>query len=137
MIRFSGIDVVARELRDSDRVRSVVAAVLSVPEPRVVVIRDISDYPPRDAADVVVIVTPSEVDSSAVLSIQTEPRELTYTAEDDLLARLCQELGVNLLAPQAGTNPYVMREYEPGRTSREVSLDPEAYEEGRYIVIGR
>ena len=128
MITFGGIDVILGAARETDALRRAVASVLAVPAERVAVIEDIGAYPPAALADVVLVVT------RQLVSIQTEPRHLAYPTEDELLARLAAELDGELLAPEEGANPYLVRRFRPGEAPSIVSLDPVAYDDARYGV---
>lgn len=137
MIEFKGIDLVFQRLTDGASLRRALAASIQVPEDRVSVIDDMSDYPDRATADVVGVTTPLEGNYSTMASIQTEPIVLPYDSSLSLVQHICELLNTQCLAPDEGANAYLMWLVSPKAAARRVALDPVALDEGRYEIVHR
>jgi len=135
MIEFKGIDLVFQRLTDHASLRRALAGSIQVPEDRVSVIDDPSQYPDRAAADVVGVATPLEGNYSTMVSIQNEPMVLPYDSPLSLVQRICELLDTQCLAPDEGVDPYVMWLVTPRTTAQRVQLDPVALDEGHYDII--
>jgi hypothetical protein len=70
MIEFNGIDIILQHRLDDDCVRRTLAAALRVPEGRVALIDDVSDYPNAGDADVVGVASSVGGEFTHLLSIQ-------------------------------------------------------------------
>lgn len=134
MIEFGGIDIVLDRKLGDERTRDGVAAALSVETARVVVIHDMAQYPERQSADVVCVVTQTSGDFAEVVSIQCAPMKLPFARILDVVARLSSALQVRILAPDEGPNPYFMWLVEPEHSPIQVALDEAALEDERYEI---
>jgi hypothetical protein len=137
MIEFKGIDLVFQRLTDHASLRRALAVSIQVPEDRVSVIADISEYPDRATADVVGVTTPLEGNYSTMASIQNEPISLPYDSSLSLVQHICELLDTQCLAPYEGANPYLMWLVSPKAAAQRVALDPVALDEGRYEIVNR
>jgi hypothetical protein len=137
MIVFNGVDVVVARDVDDSSVRRVLGAALGVPEDRIVVIADVSQYPPRDSADVVVVASQVGGHFARILSIQSAQRTLDYDNELGPLQRFCDELDTRCLVPDDSVNPYSVWLLARGETPRRVGLVPEDADEDRFVLLER
>jgi hypothetical protein len=137
MIEFNGIDILVRHRPDDASVLRALAAALGVPEGRVALIDDVSEYPKPDAADVVCVSSSLEGDFTGLLSIQVEHLTLPYDTREQLVQRLCELLDAQCLIPEEEENPYIMWLVSPEAASCKIALDPIAFDEGQYVIARR
>ena len=134
MMAFTGIDVVLEQKLETDRIRQGVAAALAVEFGRVSVIEDVADYPERDAASVVCVVTPTSGEFADVVSIQCESLKLPFTDALAVAEQLSSTLETRLLVPADDPNPYLMWLVQPDLSRRQVFMDEAAFEHDRYEI---
>lgn len=134
MIDFEGVDVVVEDDRDDSSVRRAIGSALGVPESRVVVIADVSQYPNPESADVVVVTSLAGGQFAKVLSIQTSRRSLPYENPLDPMQRLCDELGTRCLVPDDSANPYSMWLVTRDEAPQRVGLAADELDEDRYVI---
>ena len=135
-MEFRGVDVVVDRRLGVEEIRQGVAAVLSVELGRVSVIDDIAEYPERGDADVVCVITPMSGEFVAVISIQCEPVEVSFSNVLETVQQLSSSLRVTLLAPDSSPDPYSMWLVRPSFPPQRVSLDESALARERYEVRG-
>lgn len=134
MIEFSGADLVLEKNVDDASLRRALASCLNVPEDRVAVIDDVGQYPEPSLADVVGVTSRVSGEFSRLVSIQSKTLELPYDRLLAPLQRLCEVLGTRCLAPDDGSDPYVMWLLAPGDHPKLVGVDPVSLDENRYVV---
>lgn len=134
MIEFNGMDIIVRSRIDDERVRRALSTVLHVPAERVVLISDVSHYPPRGDADVVCISSQAEGEFTSALSIQCDCLALPYKTHAQLMQVLGERLEAQYITPDDDMDPYVMWLTSPGAVPGKVDLDPVAFDEGRYVI---
>lgn len=138
MIEFNGLDIVVQHRMDDDNTRQALAIALGLPEERIALINDVSDYPEAGAADVVCVSSSVDGEFACLLSLQVEHLTLPYDARGQLLQRLCELLGTQCLVPCDGdADPYIMWSISPGKQPGKVALDAIALDEGRYVIARR
>lgn len=133
MISFSGIDLILEQPVSSDALRRAISKTLLIPTHRVSVIYNTEDYPERDAAEMVCLVSTTDGDFQQLVSLQCEPRMLPFRNESELACCLLVELGVCALIPADSIDPYDMYLVN-GNTVSRVSLDATAFDCGKYII---
>jgi hypothetical protein len=138
MIEFNGIDIILQHRLDDDRVRRTLATALRVPEGRVALINDMSDYPNSGDADVVGVASSVEGEFTHLLSVQAEHLTLPYETRAQLMQALAEALGSQYLTPDDDDeDPYFMWLISPGTGRGKVGLEPIALDEGRYVIARR
>ena len=133
MIDFNGIDILDGDIDDATLHRGLACA-LTLPENRVRIIHDISDYPERGTADAVGVVSSIEGDFPLLLSVQATPLQLAYDDALGPIREFCSTTGARCLVPDDEHNPYTMWLVSPDRRTQSVSLDPAALDNERYVL---
>ncbi len=135
MIEFQGVDIVVQKRPADAGVRQALAVTLGVPEGRVALVDDLSDYPEAGAADVVCVRSSVEGEFSDLLSIQADRLTAPYETALQLVARLGELLGAECLVPDEDSqNPYLMWLILPGSAPLKVALDTIAFDRGQYVI---
>ena len=135
MIEFNGIDIIVQHRMDDTVVRRGLAAALRVPESRVALIDDVSDYPEAGDADVVCVSSSVDGEFTRLLSVQADRLTLPYDTRAELMRVLCDVIGTKYLTPDDDSvDPYVMWFVSPGTDPVKVGLDSVALDDGRYVI---
>ena len=134
MIQFTGVDVILEDDLSDPVVGRAVASFLGVDAVRVAVIDHGDEYPDHASADVVCVTAGVAGELSRLVSIQTAPIALPDQTSLDARQRLCELLRTRCLIPDEGPDPYCMWLLAPGMPPRQVGVDPDALEEGRYVL---
>jgi len=130
----TGVDLVLERPVDVSKVKRALQGVLSVPTEKIAVIYDIAQYPSREAAEVVCVVSTVGGDFGELLSIQTEHISIGCDDMVEFAQRVCSNLGVRCLMPLEGSNPYLMWLLSPDAPPEQVALDVSELDEDRYVV---
>jgi hypothetical protein len=134
MSLFKGVDLLIDCWASSDSLKVALETSLGVARERIFVIRDLADYPRHNKADLVCVVTPLKGEFHTLLSLQTDGIEAEYNALPGLIQRVCNILGCRCLLPDVGPEPYSMLLLSDNMPPERVELDPEALDQGRYIL---
>lgn len=134
-MRFSGCDVLVEGRVLKDEVLGALARAMDVDPGRVAVICDVVDYPEREVADVVCVMSSVEGSYGSLLSIQVDPRDAPELLEIRLGTALAEFLGRVCLVPDSSPNPFQFWVLRPGARPLVGSLDPDAMEVNRYELL--
>ncbi len=134
MIDFAGVDLIIEKAGNVGVIRGALAKVFALPAHRISIIDDLANYPERNAADIVCVVTPIAGEFAAILSIQNAKMYVPADTLVDVARRLASALGTRCLLPQEGVNPYLMWMVLPDSTASAVALDPDALADERYVL---
>jgi len=138
MMEFNGLDLLVEKPIDEAALCRAIAATLGVPEGRVTVIDDISNYPASEDADVVCVVSSVEGEFSLLVSIQVNKLALPYENTVALTQCLAEQLSAACLIPdEDDVDPYNMWLVLPGSEPRRVGVDPVALDQDRYVISRR
>lgn len=138
MIEFNGMDIVIQHDLGDEIIRRALAAVFFVPEGRVSIINEISDYPKSIDFDLVCVSSQVEGEFVRLLSIQSNHVTLPYETRAQLTQALCEHLEVQYITPDDDdADPYFMWLISPGVAPSRVGLDPVAFDEDRYVITRR
>lgn len=101
-------------------------------------IDDPANYPERDAADIVCVVSPIAGEFAAILSIQSAQMYVEGETLLDIARRLASALGTKRLLPREGSTPICCGvDGSPGSTASAVALDPDALADEHYVLSDR
>lgn len=134
MSLFKGVDLLIDCLASFDSLKVALETSLGVARERIFVISDMADYPRRNKADLVCVVTSLKGEFHALLSLQTDGIEADYSTLSEPIQRICNILGCRCLLPDVGPEPYSMLLLSDNMPPERVELDPEALDQGRYIL---
>ncbi len=131
---FTGIVLIIDRAIDKDELRNCLAALLAMHPARIVVIHDIIDYPEREDADLVCVLTATTGEFSQILSIQCETINIAYSNSETLVRAFCTRLSVRCLMPVEHPDPYVMWLVTPHAQAKKVVLNVSSFDNGRYEI---
>lgn len=134
MIAFTGRDLLLQRTVADDQLTAALASVLGLSSMRIVVIRNLEDYPERERSDLVALVGPASGDVEELVQLQAASIDLDVESELDVVRGLARLLALECLTPHDGGNPYLMwRISADGRTDL-VALRVVPFEIGRYEI---
>jgi hypothetical protein len=136
MDRFAVDVLVDREAIPAADLRDALSLAVGVPGSRVSLITDVEEYPGKEQADVVCLVSSVSGQFPTLLSIDGRRPD---GAEDVLLLveRFAGALQAVCLVGTEDPNPFAMWRVEEGPPRQRVFLVPEAMERGEYDLDGR
>jgi hypothetical protein len=137
MIQFDGIDLVSSRSIPAPLIRRGLGIALGVPAERISVIDDVAKYPHPGQANVVCVISALRGDFPLMISIQCQPMAIDVMDALGLAQQISSQLGIALLAPDQGPDPYVMWLVQASAPPVRVSLDAEAFDDNRYRVMAQ
>lgn len=134
MIAFSGLDVLLQRPVDDLQLVQALSAALGLSPSRIAEIRDLQDYPERDACDVVAVVSAVAGEAEALVQLHAGAIALRFESELDVVRELARLLAVNCLTPHEGDNPYLMWRVTPDGVTDLIALRVPAADHSRFEV---